>query len=61
VDSWLRDRSIETWLDGKPVSTQKVNCGGSPWSPVVDDCSWAFSFTGKKDFQEQTKAQLDNI
>jgi len=27
----------------------------------VDDCSWAFSFTGKKDFQEQTKAQLDNI
>jgi hypothetical protein len=36
--NWLSDRSIETWVDGRPVSTTPVNCGvpqGSPCSPVL--------------------------
>jgi hypothetical protein len=38
VNSWLTDRSIETWIDNKPVSRKDVNCGdphGSPCSPVL--------------------------
>jgi hypothetical protein len=38
VHSWLTDRSIETWIDNKPVGKRAVNCGvpqGSPCSPVL--------------------------
>jgi hypothetical protein len=38
VDSWLTDRAVETWIDGKPVGRSAVNCGapqGSPCSPVL--------------------------
>jgi hypothetical protein len=38
VHSWLTDRSIETWIDNRPVGKGAVNCGvpqGSPCSPVL--------------------------
>jgi hypothetical protein len=38
VNSWFMDRSIETWIDNKPVSKREVKCGvpqGSPFSPVL--------------------------
>jgi hypothetical protein len=44
VDSWLTDRTIETWINGKPVGRSAVNCGvpqGSPCSPVLFDLTLA--------------------
>jgi hypothetical protein len=38
VENWLIDRSIETWIDGKPAGRTRVNCGvpqGSPCSPTL--------------------------
>jgi hypothetical protein len=38
VNSWLTDRSIETWIDNEPVGKRDVNSGvpqGSPCSPVL--------------------------
>jgi hypothetical protein len=83
VNSWLTDRSIETWINNRPAGKREVNCGvpqGSLCSPVlfaltlaealsklpegisyVDDCSWAFSFAGQSDFQQEARSRLDNI
>jgi hypothetical protein len=38
VDSWLTDRSIETWIDNRPAGRREVNCAvpqGSPCSSVL--------------------------